>query len=79
MSNSSVRPMDRTLLGATTPGLGGPGSDGNEGVPRVLQSSSITEFSPPVSYPGQSLGESHLSAETQSVYSATPSDWASVK
>ena len=29
---SSVRPIDRTLSGATTQGQTGPGSDGNEGV-----------------------------------------------
>ena len=34
--------MDRTLLVATTPGQSGPGSDGNEGVLHILQSSNIT-------------------------------------
>ena len=32
---SFVRPIDRALLGATTPGQSGPGSDGNEGVIRI--------------------------------------------
>ena len=38
--------MDRTLLGATTPGQSWPGSDGKEEVLGILQSSSITEASP---------------------------------
>ena len=29
-----------------------------------------------MSYPGHSLGESYTSAEMQSMYSATPADWA---
>ena len=37
--------MDRTLSGVTTPGQSGPGSDGIEGVLRILQSSNITEDS----------------------------------
>ena len=32
MSNSSIWPIDTTLLGATSPGQSGPGSDGNEQV-----------------------------------------------
>ena len=31
ISNSSIRPIDRTLSGATTLGQSGPGSNGNEG------------------------------------------------
>ena len=31
MSNSSIQPIDGTLLDATTPGQSGPESDGNEG------------------------------------------------
>ncbi len=45
--------------GATTPGLFGPGSYGNEGVLRIPQGPSITGTSPSdclVSYPGRSLG-----------------------
>ena len=41
------------------PGQSGPKSNGNEGVPRITQSSSITGTSPSgclVSYPGHSLG-----------------------
>ena len=39
-------PIDRTLSGATTPGQSGPGSDGNEGVLRIPQSSSTAGTSP---------------------------------
>ena len=60
-------------------GQSGPGSDGNEGVLRIPQSSSIAGTSPSdclVSYPGHSLGSSYPSAEVQSVYSTAPADWA---
>ena len=46
------------LSGATTPGQSGSGSDGNEGVLRITQSSSTVGTSPSdclVSYPGHSL------------------------
>ena len=39
---SSIWPIDKTLSGATTPGQSEPGSDGNEWVLRIPQSSSIT-------------------------------------
>ena len=58
MQFSSVWPIDRTLSGATTLGQSGPGSDGNEGVLCIPQSSSITGTSPSdclVSYPGHLL------------------------
>ena len=42
---SSIWPIDWTLSGATTTGQSGPGSDGNKGILRILQSSSITEAS----------------------------------
>ena len=45
MSNSSVSPIDRTRSGATKAGLKGSGSDGNEGVLCIPQSSSITGVS----------------------------------
>ena len=67
------------LSGATTPGQSGPGSDGNEGVLHIPQSSSIAGTSPSdglVPYPGHSLGGSYHSAEKQSVYSTAPADWA---
>ena len=43
---SSIWPTDRSLSGATTPGQSEPGSDGNEGVLRTPQSSSIIGTSP---------------------------------
>ena len=48
------------LWGATIPGQSGPGSNGNEGVHCVPQSSSITRISPSdclVPYPGHSFGK----------------------
>ena len=48
-----------TLSDATTPGQSGPGSDNNEGVLRIPQSSSITATSSSdclMSYPGHSFG-----------------------
>ena len=51
--------MDRALSGTTAPGQSGPGSNGNEGVLRIPQSSSIAGTSPSdclVSYPGHLLG-----------------------
>ena len=42
MQFSSIWPFDRTLSSATTPGQSGPGSDGNERVFRIPQSSCIT-------------------------------------
>ena len=59
---SSIWPIDRTLSDATTPGQSLPGSDGNEGVIRISQSSSIT---------GISLSD-YPSAETQSAHSIGP-------
>ena len=79
MQLSSIWPIDRILSGATTPGQSGPGSDGNEGVLRIPQSSSFTGTSPSdclVSYPGHSLVGSYSSAEVQLVYSTAPADWA---
>ena len=68
------------LSGATIPGQSEPGSNGNEGMFCILQSSSITGTSPLdclVSYPEHPLwGGSHPSAEVQSVYSTAPADWA---
>ena len=78
MSNSYIWPIDRTLSGATTLGLSGLRSDGNEGILCISQSSNIIEALLSdclVLYAGHSLGESHLSAEMQSVYSTTPTDW----
>ena len=65
----------------STPGQGGPESDGNKGVFRIPQSSSITETSQLdclVSYPRRLLRESFLSEEMQSVNSISSVDWASI-
>ena len=62
-----------TLSSATTPSQSGAGSDSNEGVHRIPESSGITEASPSdclVSYAGHSLGEYYFSAKL--VYSAAP-------
>ena len=76
---SSIWPIERTLSGATTPGPNGPGSDGNEGVLHIPQSSSITGASLSVclvSYPGHSLEGSYPFAEKQWVYSTVPANRA---
>ena len=70
---------DRTLSGATTSGQSRPGSDGNERVLRISQSSIISGASQSdylISYPEPSLGSgSYLFAEIQLVYSIAPADW----
>ena len=79
MSNSSIWPIDKTLSGATNMGQSGAGSDSNEKVLHISQSSSITGASPSdclMSYPGHLLNKSYPSAEMQSVYSAAPAEWA---
>ena len=66
MSNSSIWTTDGTLSGATTRGQSGLGSNDNEGVLCIPQSSSITEASPSdclVSYPKHSLFQSYSSHE----------------
>ena len=79
MSNSLIRPKDRSLSGATTPGQTGRKGDGNDRVPCIPQSSSITRSSQSdylLSYVGNSMGErSYLSAEIQLGYSTIPADW----
>ena len=58
MQFSSILPIDRTLSGATTLGLSGPVSDGNEEGLHIPQNPTITGTSPSdclVSYPGHSL------------------------
>ena len=79
MQFNSIWPIDRTLSGATTPAKSGPGSNGNEGVLRIPQSSSISGTSPSdcfVSYSEQLWrGRAYPSAEVQSVYSTAPANW----
>ena len=58
MQFSSIWPIDRTLSGAIIPGQSGPGSNGNEGVLHIIQSSSLSGASPSdclVSYTGYAL------------------------
>ena len=60
------------LLGVTTPGQSGPGSNGNDGVLYIPPTSSITGGLPSdclMLYPGYSWEESYPYAEMQSVYS----------
>ena len=74
----SIWPIDKTLSGATTSGQSRLGSNGNEGVLYIPQSSSITGTSLSnclVSYLGHSLGESYSSVEKQLMYSTAPVDW----
>ena len=76
---NSIWPIDRTLSGATTLGLNGPGSDGNEGLLCIPQNSSIIRTSPSdhlLSCLGHSLGAFSPSAEVQPLYSRVPADWA---
>ena len=78
MSNSSIWAIDRTLSGTNTPGPSGPGSDGNEMIFRIPQSSSITEASPSdciVSYQDTHCWGSYSGEEMQSVYFAAPTVW----
>ena len=75
---SSIWPLDRTLSGATSPSQSEPGSDGNEGVLRIPQSSSITGNSLSdclVSYQDTRWEVSSPSAEKQSVYSTALIDY----
>ena len=75
---SSILPIDKTLLGDITLGQSGPGSDGNERVLHIPQSSSIIGTSPSdclVSYPGHTLGKSYPSVEMQLVYFTAPGNW----
>ena len=56
---SSIWPIDGTLSGATTPSQLGPGSDSNEGILWIPQSSSLIGTLPSdclASYPGHLLG-----------------------
>ena len=79
MQFRSIWSIDRTLSGALLPVQSEPGSDDNEGVLHISQSSSITGTSLSnylVSYLGHSLGRPYPSAEMQSVYSTAPADLA---
>ena len=75
-------PWIGTLSGATIPVQNGPGSDDNEGVLHIPQSSCVTGASPSdclVSYPRHSLGwGSYPSAEKLSVYFIAPANWTNM-
>ena len=75
-----IWPIDRTLSNATTLSQSGPGSNDNEGVLPILQSSNagISSSDGLVSYLEHSLGESYPSAKMQSAYSTAPADWAMI-
>ena len=78
---SSNQSIGRALSGVITPGQSGPGSNCNEGVLHISQSSNITGASQSDrlgSYLGQSLcvWGGYPSAEVQSVYSTAPAEWA---
>ena len=78
---SSIWPIDRTLSGATIPSQSGPGSNINEGVFYILQSSK-TRVLPSdglMSSPGQSLQKFYPSAEMQLMYSTASTDCAEQK
>ena len=70
------------LSGATTPGQSGPVSDGNKGVLRIPQSSSITGTSPSdclMSSPGHSLGDlTHLQRSSRCILQPQPTGQAIV-
>ena len=76
----NVKPIDRTLLGATTPGQSGHGSYGNEGVLYISQSSKtgVLLSDSFVLYPEHTWGrgQSYPSAGMQLVYSTVPGNWA---
>ena len=85
MQFSFILPIDWTLPDVIIPGQSGPGSDGNEGVLGIPQSSSIIGTSRSdclVSFPANSLecvcvcgvGGSYTTAKKQTVYSTVPVD-----
>ena len=76
MSNSSIWPIDRNLLGANCPGQSGPGSNDIEEVYHISQNSKTGALSSDslIPYAGHSFWESYSSTEMQLVYSTTPTD-----
>ena len=80
MSISLILPMDRTLLGATTPSQSWPGNNGKELVLYIPQrfKTGVSTSDGFVSNPGHSSGGFYPSEETQSVYFMALEDWACV-
>ena len=78
--NSSIWPIDGTVVGTTHLSQSGPESNGNEGVFHISQSSrtEVSLSDSLVSYPKHLVGEgrSYPPAEMQSAYSTASSDWA---
>ena len=74
----SMRPKDRTLSGATTPGQSELGTNGNEAVLHIPQISKARAWPSDglMSYPEHSLVGSYTSSEIKSVYSTVPADLA---
>ena len=81
MHVSSIRPVDRTLSGATTLSQSGPGSNSNEGgtphLPMLQHYWNLTIRLFSVIFRTPVGGGSYPSAEKQLVYSTAPTDWAS--
>ena len=79
MQISSIKLIERTLPGATTTGQSGPGSNDNEEILCIPQSSNInltSQLDCLVSCLGHLLRGGHPSAEMQSLYSTAPANWA---
>ena len=84
-SNSSIWPIDRTLSGTTTPGQGGPKSNGNERIRHISQISKALPSNGLISHAG------HLcvcvcvcvclppSTAVQLVYSTAQDNWAAYR
>ena len=73
----SIWPIDRVLLGTTTRGLSGSGSDDNKRILHILERSGITGASPSdflVSFTGYLFVESHFSAKMQSLHFTLPAN-----
>ena len=77
MSNSSIQPIDRALSSATTLGQSGPGSNDDEGVLHIPQSSSITIRLFSIISRTLFGWKAYPSTEMQLVYSTSPADGAS--
>ena len=81
MQFSSIEPIDRAISGATIPGQSEPGINGNDGILRITQCSSITGTLPSdglESYQDSRWREAYPSAEVQSVYCTAIADWAKI-
>ena len=79
MSHSSIWCIDKTLSGATTPSQSEAGSNGNEEVLHIPQSSRDEALLSDglIPYPGHLFGSgAYPFAEKQSMYSKFPADWA---